>query len=382
MAGPLDRYENLVADGVLEADPIQRAAAQRLQKLHLIISSEPPKGSLLDRFRGMKAMRPSPGGIYLWGGVGRGKSLLMDMLFNSSLLTAKRRIHFHAFMAEVHDRVADIRRTDERELRRHPAFDRSAPNDPMPLVAYDVAKTAKLFCFDELQITDIADAMIIGRLLRGMMDRGSVIVATSNRHPDDLYKDGINRQLFEPTIALIKERLDVIRLNAAQDYRLARLQAASTYHSPLGPEADKAMDAAWEQFICGARPREEFVTVKGRSLRVPATARTAARFSFDELCARPLGASDYLAIASTYSTVFLDRIPFLSTEKRNEAKRFVTLVDALYDTRTKLVCSAAGEPDTLYPLGDGSFEFARTASRLVEMRSTDYLAAERRPAVG
>ncbi|MEO1013986.1 MAG: cell division protein ZapE [Pseudomonadota bacterium] len=378
MTGPLHRYDALVADGALDPDPEQRAAAARLQELHEALGDQQERPSLLGRLFGAKA--PPPRGVYLWGGVGRGKSLLMDILFNNAPVARKRRVHFHAFMLEVHERVGAYRKADEGELKRHPAFDKAAPNDPMPLVAADVAETARLFCFDEFHVTDIADAMILGRLLRGLLDAGAVVVATSNRAPDDLYKDGLNRQLFLPTIDLIKERLDVIELDAAQDYRLARLEGAPTYYAPLGPDADAAMDAAWSRFICGATAAEEMIEVQGRTLHVPAAARDAARFDFEDLCAKPLGAADYLAIADAFSTVFIDRIPEMGPEKRNEAKRFVTLIDTLYETRTKLVCSAAAPPEALYASGDGAFEFERTASRLIEMRSADYLGSERRAA--
>ncbi|MEM1397394.1 MAG: cell division protein ZapE, partial [Pseudomonadota bacterium] len=295
-------------------------------------------------------------------------------------LAEKRRVHFHAFMAEVHERVNHYRKADEAILRRHPSFDKKSPNDPMPLVAHDVAKSARLFCFDEFQVTDIADAMILGRLFSGMLDLGSVIVATSNRHPDDLYKDGLNRQLFLPTIDLIKDRLDVIELDAERDYRLARLENTKSYFYPMSDATRREMDNAWTTFISGATPKPEVLTVKGREVEIPLAARNAARVTFHDLCAKPLGASDYLAIAEAFSTVFIDGIPQLSPAKRDEAKRFVTLIDALYETRTKLVCSAEAEPDDLYPAGDGSFEFARTASRLIEMRSADYIGAERRQA--
>ncbi len=378
MTGPLHRYDALAAEGALNPDPEQRAAAARLQELHEALGEAATRPSLFGRLFGAKP--PPPRGVYLWGGVGRGKSLLMDILFNNAPVARKRRVHFHAFMLEVHDRVGAYRKADEGELKRHPAFDKSAPNDPMPLVAADVAETARLFCFDEFHVTDIADAMILGRLLRGLLDAGAVIVATSNRAPDDLYKDGLNRQLFLPTIALLKQRLDVMELDSARDYRLARLEGAPTYYEPLGREADAAMDAAWRRFICGATAGEEIIEVQGRALIVPAAARDAARFDFEDLCAKPLGAADYLALADAYSTLFIDRVPLMSPENRNEAKRFVTLIDTLYETRTKLVCSAAAGPQSLYPEGDGAFEFERTASRLIEMRSADYLGSERRTA--
>ncbi|MEM6538171.1 MAG: cell division protein ZapE [Pseudomonadota bacterium] len=381
MQGPLFRYEALVASGDIAADEAQRAAAHRLQHLHDDLDKlQKLSRTVFNLFAKRSVRTHHIKGVYLWGGVGRGKSLLMDILHNGAPLAEKRRVHFHAFMAEVHERVNHYRKADEAILRRHPAFDKKSPNDPMPLVAHDVAKSARLFCFDEFQVTDIADAMILGRLFSGMLDLGSVIVATSNRHPDDLYKDGLNRQLFLPTIDLIKDRLDVIELDAERDYRLARLENTKSYFYPMSDATRREMDNAWTTFISGATPKPEVLTVKGREVEIPLAARNAARVTFHDLCAKPLGASDYLAIAEAFSTVFIDGIPQLSPAKRDEAKRFVTLIDALYETRTKLVCSAEAEPDDLYPAGDGSFEFARTASRLIEMRSADYIGAERRQA--
>jgi cell division protein ZapE len=317
-----------------------------------------------------------PRGVYLWGAVGRGKSLLMDVFFNNTDVAPKRRVHFHEFMAETHDRIAAWRASDEKTKRRHRRANRMSIDDPMPPVAADLAREARLLCFDEFQVTDIADAMILGRLFEALFEEGVVVVATSNRHPDDLYKDGLNRQLFLPFIAMLKSRLDIVRLDAERDYRLDRLGAAPVYHSPLGPEADAAMDRAWETMIAGAREHPEMLVVKGRNVVAPRTARGLARFTFAELCAAPLGASDYLAIVRRYSALFIDRIPLMGPENHNEAKRFVTLVDAIYESRTKLVCSAAAIPAALYARGDGAFEFERTASRLMEMQSADYLGAE------
>lgn len=371
MNGPLARYQELISSQALDPDPAQAEAAARLQALSDALT-RPRRGLSLFQSR-----RPPPKGLYLWGAVGRGKSLLMDIFFNNTDAAAKRRVHFHEFMIETHDRIAAFRAADPRTRRALPGVNRRAPDDPMPPVARNIAMDAQLLCFDEFQVTDIADAMILGRLFGALFEEGVVVVATSNRPPDDLYKDGLNRQLFLPFIETLKSRLDIVELKAARDFRLERLTGAPVYYAPLGPAADAAMDAAWQGYICGATERREEIEVKGRRLEAPRVARSAVRMSFAELCERPLGAADYAALTRRYDTLFLDRIPRLGSEKRNEAKRFVTLIDSVYEARTKLVCSADAEPSALYPEGDGAFEFARTASRLMEMRSADYLGAER-----
>ncbi len=370
MRGPRRRYEALIEEGALEPDPAQEAAADRLQTLH----------DALQSYRGLKhnwfaSRKPAPEGVYLWGGVGRGKTLLMDLFFNNIAFEKKRRVHFHEFMAEIHERIAAWRALDVSDKRRHRAFSRSAPDDPVPPIAHDIASDALLLCFDEFHVTDIADAMILGRLFTALFDRGVVVVATSNRHPDNLYRDGLNRQLFLPFIDLLKDRLHIFELESAQDYRLAKLQQAPVYYQPLGPHTDSAMDKAWNAMISGGHEHADTIYIKGRALNVRRAARGAARFDFAELCERPLGASDYLALIRRYGALYIDGIPIMAPEMRNEAKRFSTLIDAIYDARVKLVCSADGEPDALYGAGHGAFEFERTASRLMEMRTIDYLAA-------
>jgi cell division protein ZapE len=321
--------------------------------------------------------KPSaPKGVYLWGGVGRGKSLLMDVFFNNTDVAPKRRVHFHEFMAETHDRIAAWRAADEKTKRRHKMARRFSLDDPMPPVASDIAEGAMLLCFDEFQVNDIADAMILGRLFNALFAEGVVVALTSNRRPDDLYRDGINRQLFLPFIATLTSRLDVVELAADRDYRLDRLEAAPVYYLPIGAEADAAVDRAWGSMIAGATEKSDALIVKGRRIVAPRVARGLARFTFGELCEAALGASDYLAIVRRYDALFIDRIPLMDPDRRDEAKRFVTLIDAIYESRTKLVCSAAAPPNGLYPAGDGAFEFERTASRLVEMQGVDYFAAE------
>ena len=368
---PIARYRALVSAGVLAPDAAQADAAARLQTLSEALERPAP---WLSRVFG----RPeTPRGVYLWGGVGRGKSLLMDIFFNNTRVDPKRRVHFHEFMAETHDRIAAWRAGTDSTRRRHPGVNRKAPDDPMPPVARDIAVDARLLCFDEFQVSDIADAMILGRLFDALFAEGVTVVATSNRPPDDLYRDGLNRQLFLPFIALLKSRLEVFELKAARDFRLERLGGAPVYYAPLSPDADAAMDAAWSRYICDARERSEEIAVRGRRVVVPRAARGAARFTFADLCEAPLGAADYIAFARRYDALFVDGVPRLGPEKRNEAKRFVTLIDALYEARTKFVCSADSEPDALYASGDGAFEFARAASRLMEMRSADYLGLPR-----
>lgn len=373
MRGPLPRYRELVEAGALSRDPAQEDAARRLQ--HLSESLTARRNGALWLFRRKAA---APKGIYIWGAVGRGKSLLMDIFFNNTDVAPKRRVHFHEFMAETHDRIAHWRALDERAKRRHRRASKESLDDPMPPVAADIAEGARLLCFDEFQVTDIADAMILGRLFKELLAEGVVITATSNRHPDDLYRDGLNRQLFLPFIALLKQRLDIVELDSERDYRLDRLGHAPVYYVPLGPEADAAMDRSWKAMIAGAQEHEETIVVKGREIVAPRCARGLSRFTFNELCARPLGAADYLALVRRFGALFIDRIPALGPGNRDQARRFITLIDTIYESRTKLVCSAAAEPDALYPAGDSAFDFQRTASRLFEMRSRDYLGAEHR----
>ncbi|MCH8489180.1 MAG: cell division protein ZapE [Oceanicaulis sp.] len=356
---PLEALDAAVADGRLQADPEQRAAAQRLTAL----------ADAIARWKGGKSgwfgrSRPAPRGVYLWGGVGTGKSLMMDLFFDTAPIEAKRRVHFHQFLQELQARI-----TTERSAQQ---------SDPLPRVARALARETRLLCFDELQVTDVGDAMVLGRLIDHLFAAGVVLVATSNRAPDDLYKDGINRQLFVPFIDAIKARLDVMQLDSGRDYRLERLEAAPVYYAPLDAAADAAMDAAFERLTLGAKARACELTVQGRTLAVPRAAAGVARFSFEQLCDRALGPADYLMLAERFHTVMIDHTPQLGPRRRDQAKRFATLIDALYEARTKLVMSAQAEADALYVEGDYAFEFQRTVSRLMEMRSHDYLAAERR----
>ncbi len=358
-------YQRRLDEGLIRPDPAQAEAVGRLDAL----------ANRLGR-RGWFGRREAPKGLYLWGGVGRGKSMLMDLFFDVAPPMTKRRVHFHAFMQEVHAFLAAWRAMTPAERRSSKWHVRGSDDDPLAAGAAKAAADASLLCFDEFQVTQIADAMILGRLFEGLFERGVTVIATSNRHPLDLYKNGINRDLFTPFIDLILSRVDVFELASAQDYRLQRLSEAPVWHAPLDAGADAAMDAAWRRLTVCTAPAPLTLDVGGRRLEVAAHCGEVARFTFDELCARPLGPADYLAIAARFQTVLVDGIPVLTPEKRNEAARFVTLIDALYEAKVKLVASAAAEPDALYPSGDGSFEFQRTASRLYEMRSNDYIGAE------
>ncbi|WP_375208813.1 cell division protein ZapE [Hyphomonas jannaschiana] len=369
MANVLRQYRERVDAGLLTNDPVQAEAAERLDDLARRLA-DPPKGGWFSK--------PEPvRGLYLWGGVGRGKSMLMDLFFEDAAPKAKRRVHFHEFMAEIQDRLDTWRKMPEGERKRSPWRVKGAGDDPIPPVAKQVAAEAQLLCFDEFQVTQIADAMILARLFDQLFQRGVTMVATSNREPDDLYKDGINRPLFLPFIQHLKDRCDIFHLASDRDYRLDRLIAAPVWYAPLGPEADAALEEVWTRLTSGAHAQHVTLTVKGRKLEVSREAAGVAWFSFDELCARPLYSRDYLTIAANFHTIILRGIPQLGPDKRNEAARFVALIDALYEAKIKLVASAAAEPETLYPEGDGAFEFERTVSRLHEMRSTDYLAEER-----
>lgn len=361
--GPLDRYCALCTSGALKRDPAQEAAAERLQALWRQLA-EPTKTSRgwLNSLLGRGDKAKAPRGVYLWGSVGGGKSLLMDLFFESAPVKRKRRVHFHAFMREVHARIHEERQQGHQT------------HDTIGMVAQGIRERARLLCFDEFHVTDIADAMILGRLFDKLFAHGVVVVATSNRAPSDLYAGGINRQLFLPFIAMLEAHLEVIEVAAHEDYRLAFLAAHDVYLVPDDANARRALDDAFEHLIGDAEATPETVEVQGRIVDVPCQARQVARFAFADLCARPLGAADYLALAERFHTFILEGIPRMGREQRNEAMRFITLIDVLYDNRVGLICSAEAPPDELYSGPDGAFEFGRTASRLIEMRSAEYLA--------
>jgi cell division protein ZapE len=360
MSSPLAAYRARLAAGDLQPDPDQARAAERLDALSQQLARWQP-----DAWLNKSA---TPRGRYLWGPVGRGKSMLMDLFFENAPVKKKRRVHFHEFMLARH---AFLRRARENG---------DGHGQLIAQAAKEVSDDARLLCFDELQVTDIADAMILGRLFERLFAEGVVIVATSNRPPDELYKNGINRQLFTPFIALIKSKLDLVQLAGPRDFRLEHLMAAPVYYAPLGPAADEAMNRAWSRLTHGAAPQACTLDVGGRDLKVQREAAGVARFTFEEVCARPLGAADYIEIAEYFHTVLLENIPKLTPANREEAARFRILIDALYEAKVKLVASADAQPAELYPAGDQSFEFERTASRLMEMRSETYLALPRRDA--
>ncbi|MGE0665935.1 MAG: cell division protein ZapE [Sphingomonadales bacterium] len=368
-ASPLDGYRTLVADGTLTHDAAQELAVEKLEILHARLKTYEPGRNGGWRSLFMREKQEAPQGLYMFGGVGRGKSMLMDLFFASTNFAPKRRVHFHAFMLEIHESVHRWRKLSPSD-RRAEGFE---ADDPIPPVAAKVAREAMLLCFDEFQVTDVADAMILGRLFRALFELGVVIVATSNRAPGELYKNGLNRQLFLPSIEMLKTELDVLHLASPTDYRMKRIHDMPVYHVPLGAQSERELDESFEALTDEKRGEPVTLDVmQGRTLTVPQAAKGVARFSFNELCARPLGAADYLAIAGAFHTVVLSGIPRMGPDKRNEAKRFVTLIDTLYDRRVKLVCSAAARPEELYVAGDGAFEFERTVSRLLEMQSHEY----------
>jgi cell division protein ZapE len=364
----LQRYRGMVRAGDINPDPAQALAVEKLQILsNRLAAYKPPAKTDLFSFFTRKSGEV-PRGLYIFGGVGRGKTMLMDMFFAAVPFDRKRRVHFHEFMSETHERIAEARKDHS--------------GDPVPAVAGIIAREASLLCFDEFHVTDIADAMILGRLFAVLFERSTVIVATSNVPPWELYRNGLNRSLFVPFIELVEDRMEVLELEAARDYRLDRLTGTPLYFSPLGAGADAEIRRAWEALTGRREGEPAALTVKGRKLTVPEAAMGVARFTFADLCARPLGAADYLAIARNFHTLIIENVPILTPDRRNEARRFNTLIDALYDQRVGLVMSAAADPDDLYSSGDGADLFQRTASRLLEMRSQDYLRARHRRTQG
>ena len=364
-------YEARAARGEIERDAAQLEAARRLDDLNhrLVEKRLANKGSALGWLFQRNAPREKVRGLYIWGEVGRGKSMLMDLFFANAVPRRRRRVHFHEFMQETHERIHAWRQALKRgEVKG---------DDPIPPVAARIAEETRLLCFDEFHVADIADAMILGRLFTRLFEAGVVVVAASNVEPGGLYKGGLHRQPFLPFVRLLKDHVEVLRLDARTDFRLEKLESHPVYYTPLGPAAEAGLDEMWRELTGTARGTETALEVKGRQVRVPQAAQGVARFAFADLCEAALGAGDYLKIAHAFHTVLIDGIPVMDDATRNEARRFITLVDTLYDNRVKLVASAAAAPDALYrgTIGHEVFAFQRTVSRLIEMRSGEYLAA-------
>jgi cell division protein ZapE len=363
MTGPVRAaYNRLLTGGELKPDPAQERVVAALDRLTREL--DPAKRGLLERLFGRS--RQGPRGVYLWGGIGRGKSMLMDLAFDHIPVPSRRRVHFHEFMLKIHQRLREARSSGE--------------GDPIPPVAEVIAAVSRFLAFDEMVVSNPADAMILSRLFTALLEQGVVLVVTSNRPPRDLYIGGINRELFIPFIELIERRMLVVEVNGPTDFRLERLQGVDVWHVPNGPEATADLSRAFFQLTDypvedrANVPSEELDVGGGRTMHVPKSLKGVAVFSFKRLCGEPRGAADYLAIAQRFHTVIIVGIPVMGPDMRNEAARFVTLIDALYELKVKLLAAADAEPARLYPEGDGSFEFQRTVSRLEEMKSAEYLA--------
>ncbi|MGU3497136.1 cell division protein ZapE [Xanthobacteraceae bacterium A53D] len=364
------RYRAMLASGEIREDAAQEKVVGALARLEMALKDRAlaKKSSALGWLFGRRPKTPPPRGLYIYGRVGRGKTMLMDLFLDGLGDMSKRRAHFHEFMADVHERIHQEREAQKRGDHK--------TGDPIVPVANALAAQARVLCFDEFHVTDIADAMILGRLFQRLFDDGVVLVTTSNVEPKNLYAGGLNRALFLPFIDMLEQKTEVLALDASTDYRMEKLDGIKVWHDPLNDASRAAIDAAWLKLAGpdGGAPMD--LHMKGRTLHVPLAGGGAARFSFADLCEQPLGASDYLRLARTFHTLVVENIPALNPEVRNEAKRFITLIDALYDNNVKLVASAATDADHLYSGADGTeaFEFARTVSRLHEMRSEDYLA--------
>lgn len=347
----LEAYADKIAGGELRSDTAQAQVIAKLDNLAAQLEAYGQRG-FLGKFLGKS---PAPRGIYIYGDVGRGKTMLMDLFFDSLAVEARQRIHFHAFMQDIHRRRQALK-----------------TGDVIAKIATDLARQFRLLCLDEMQITDIADAMIMGRLFEALLAQGVVIITTSNVAPDQLYRDGLNRDLFLPAIAMLNSKLDVVYLPSPVDYRLGRVKAWESFISPLGARAAAHIQAMWERLAETPKGKPIELAVLGRELHVPETAHGCARFSFAELCEAPLGPPDYLALAATFKTIFIEAIPALKASQRNAARRFVLLIDTLYDARVHIVASSARPPERIFPKGDHRFEFSRTVSRLQEMQSASW----------
>jgi cell division protein ZapE len=366
MTSPLERYTARISAGSIEVDPLQEHAVTALDRLYReIIDFHREQVGWRQKIARFYKDKIAPHGVYIYGPVGRGKSMLMDLFYDSIPFgIKKRRVHFHQFMIEVHDYIHS-RRADDGV--------REDMDAALPSLAAVIANRAKVLCFDEFHVTDVADAMLLGRLFTALFDQGISVVCTSNWAPDDLYKGGLQRDRFLPFIGLLKHRMEVIHLDSETDYRARKFQEMSVYFSPLGGESADWADVLFSSLTEGEESYTDLISVKGRTIEVPVAAKGVARFSFSQLCERPLGAEDYLAIAARYHTIFLEDVPRLGYDRRNEAKRLMTLVDVLYDNHRNLVVTADEIPGKLYTGHDHAFEFQRTVSRLLEMQSDSYL---------
>ncbi|MFN4016790.1 MAG: cell division protein ZapE [Reyranella sp.] len=370
--GPLANLAARRAAGEIHADPVQEKVVLRLQAIHdqlaAMANAQPVKTGFLARLGLGHAPKPpeGPHGLYIWGSVGRGKSMLMDLFFADAPVAKKRRVHFHEFMLEVQARL---------HRRREELAARGAPpeSDTIVPIAKEIASETRLLCFDEFQVTNIADAMILGRLFETLFEEGITVIATSNRAPDDLYKNGLQRDRFLPFIELVKQRLEVLELGGSQDYRMGRLREFDLYLTPLGAWATKKLDEAFRALSNGAEGEPRMLRTQGRNVEVPRAAPGVAMAHFMDWCAKPMGAADFLCIADSFHTVIVAEIPKMGPDSKDKAVRFVTMIDTFYEKKVKFICSAAANPGGLYPEGDGSFEFQRTVSRLMEMQSPEYL---------
>ena len=373
--GPVANLAARRAAGQVRADPVQEKIVARLQAVHdqltAMAAHAPAKQGFWARLGLGGAEKPptGPHGLYIWGPVGRGKSMLMDLFFDDVPVAKKRRVHFHEFMLEVHDRL---------HRRREELAAQGAPPeaDTIVPIAKAIGQETRLLCFDEFQVTNIADAMILGRLFETLFEEGLTVIATSNRAPDDLYKNGLQRDRFLPFIELLKQRLEILELGGGRDYRMDRIRELDVYLTPLGAWATAKLDEAFRTLSGGADGEPRVLRTQGRDVPVPRAAPGVAMADYMDWCARPMGAADFLCIADHFHTVILAEIPKMGPDSQDKAARFVTMIDSFYERKVKFVCSAAAAPDKLYTEGDGAFEFQRTVSRLMEMQSPEYLALE------